>query len=132
MRFSAARYSLRQQLLVHRPRHVGQMSGHISLWPKMRRWFVQSNALARSLQDLSSAGFITNTVGPSCRRLAKPARMGFSVRKGNNLTIPGDLTRRFLFCQLDPGVERPELRQLDFLAPATRSYATARNWCTPH
>jgi hypothetical protein len=33
---------------------------------------------------------------------------------GNNLVIPGDLTRRFLLCRLDPGVERPELRAFDF------------------
>lgn len=33
---------------------------------------------------------------------------------GNNLVIPGDLTRRFILCRLDPGVERPELVPFDF------------------
>lgn len=33
---------------------------------------------------------------------------------GNNLVIPGDLTRRFILCRLDPGVERPELKLFDF------------------
>lgn len=42
------------------------MFGHISPWPKMRRWFVQSSGSARSLQDLFSADFITNPVGHSC------------------------------------------------------------------
>jgi hypothetical protein len=32
---------------------------------------------------------------------------------GNNLTIAGDLTRRAVICRLDPGVERPELRQFN-------------------
>jgi putative DNA primase/helicase len=30
---------------------------------------------------------------------------------GNNLTLAGDLTRRTLVCRLDPGCERPELRE---------------------
>lgn len=33
---------------------------------------------------------------------------------GNNLVIPGDLTRRFILCRLDPGVERPELAEFNF------------------
>jgi Bifunctional DNA primase/polymerase, N-terminal len=33
---------------------------------------------------------------------------------GNNLTIAGDLVRRTLFCGMDAGCERPELRQFDF------------------
>jgi putative DNA primase/helicase len=39
---------------------------------------------------------------------------------GNNLQIHGDLTRRFLICQLDPGMERPEERKFsrDLLAEA--------------
>jgi len=32
---------------------------------------------------------------------------------GNNLQINGDLTRRFLICQLDAGVERPETRSFE-------------------
>jgi hypothetical protein len=30
---------------------------------------------------------------------------------GNNLTLIGDMTRRAILCRLDPGCERPELRQ---------------------
>ena len=33
---------------------------------------------------------------------------------GNNLTVVGDMSRRTLLCQLDPGVERPELRKFSF------------------
>lgn len=33
---------------------------------------------------------------------------------GNNLTFIGDMGRRALLCQLDPGVERPELRKFTF------------------
>jgi putative DNA primase/helicase len=33
---------------------------------------------------------------------------------GNNLTFIGDMGRRALLCQLDPGVERPELRKFEF------------------
>jgi putative DNA primase/helicase len=33
---------------------------------------------------------------------------------GNNLTFIGDMSRRALLCQLDPGVERPELREFPF------------------
>lgn len=36
------------------------------------------------------------------------------LANGNNLTIQGDLTRRFLICRIDPGCERPELRQFSF------------------
>lgn len=33
---------------------------------------------------------------------------------GNNISYSGDMTRRGLICNLDPGVERPELREFDF------------------
>jgi hypothetical protein len=33
---------------------------------------------------------------------------------GNNLTLVGDMVRRVLPCNIDPGVERPELRVFDF------------------
>ena len=33
---------------------------------------------------------------------------------GNNLVLVGDMTRRALICRLDPGVERPELREFAF------------------
>lgn len=34
----------------------------------------------------------------------------FITSTGNNLTLQGDITRRALFCRLDPRCERPELR----------------------
>jgi hypothetical protein len=33
---------------------------------------------------------------------------------GNNVNLSGDMTRRGLICNLDAGVERPELREFDF------------------
>lgn len=33
---------------------------------------------------------------------------------GNNLVIQGDLSRRFLLCHIDPGMERPETREFKF------------------
>ena len=33
---------------------------------------------------------------------------------GNNIVVEGDMTRRALVCHLDPGVERPELREFAF------------------
>ena len=33
---------------------------------------------------------------------------------GNNIELVGDMTRRALTCWMDPGVERPELREFDF------------------
>lgn len=33
---------------------------------------------------------------------------------GNNLRLVGDMTRRAVLCQLDPGMERPELRTFSF------------------
>lgn len=35
----------------------------------------------------------------------------FITATGNNLMLLGDMTRRALFCQLDPSTERPELRE---------------------
>lgn len=37
----------------------------------------------------------------------------FVTATGNNLTVIGDMTRRTIMCQLDPDVERPELRQFE-------------------
>lgn len=45
--------------------------------------------------------------------LELPARATV-LATGNNLVLRGDLTRRALLCSLDPGVERPELREFDF------------------
>jgi len=33
---------------------------------------------------------------------------------GNNLVLSGDMTRRALLCRIDPGVERPELREFEY------------------
>lgn len=41
---------------------------------------------------------------------------------GNNLTLLGDLSRRFLVANLDPEMERPELRRFDF-DPVERALA---------
>lgn len=38
----------------------------------------------------------------------------FFCTTGNNLRFAGDLTRRALLCSLDPGCERPELREFAF------------------
>lgn len=38
----------------------------------------------------------------------------FVAATGNNLVVAGDMTRRALLCQLDPKIERPELRTFDF------------------
>jgi hypothetical protein len=35
----------------------------------------------------------------------------FVTATGNNLVLKGDMTRRAILCRLDPGCERPELRQ---------------------
>lgn len=45
---------------------------------------------------------------------------------GNNLMLIGDLSRRFLVAQLDPGVERPELRRFDF-DPVERAQCVRRD-----
>jgi putative DNA primase/helicase len=37
----------------------------------------------------------------------------FLCATGNNLRLAGDMTRRALLCTLDPGCERPELREFD-------------------
>jgi putative DNA primase/helicase len=39
---------------------------------------------------------------------------------GNNLVIQGDLSRRFLVCHIDPGIERPETREFKF-CPVARA-----------
>jgi hypothetical protein len=36
------------------------------------------------------------------------------IATGNNLIVHGDMVRRTLACELDPKVERPELRKFDF------------------
>jgi hypothetical protein len=47
-------------------------------------------------------------------RVRIEARGTSTFATGNNFLIVGDLTRRVISVSLDPGVERPELRQFDF------------------
>ncbi len=68
-------------------------------------------------QALTSAGVMQLRVLGSSRDVDVPnTAMFFST--GNNLTIAGDLTRRTVVCRLDPGVERPELREFHCDPPA--------------
>ena len=46
----------------------------------------------------------------------------FVTATGNGLSVIGDMTRRALISQLDPRVERPELREFDF-EPVTKALA---------
>ena len=45
------------------------------------------------------------------KRIATPNRFT-TFATGNNLRVHGDMTRRFVICQMDAGVERPENRKL--------------------
>jgi putative DNA primase/helicase len=47
-------------------------------------------------------------------RMARVPVASLILATGNNLTIQGDLSRRFLLCELDPQMERPELREFKF------------------
>jgi hypothetical protein len=47
-------------------------------------------------------------------RVRIEARGTSTYATGNNFTIVGDLTRRIITVNLDPGVERPELREFKF------------------
>jgi putative DNA primase/helicase len=61
-------------------------------------------------QALTSAGMMQLRVLGTSRDVNVPNTAMFYAT-GNNLILAGDLTRRTLVCQLDPGVERPELRE---------------------
>jgi putative DNA primase/helicase len=60
-------------------------------------------------QALTSSGVMQLRVLGSSRDVDVPNTAMFYAT-GNNLVLAGDLTRRTLLCRLDPGCERPELR----------------------
>ncbi len=59
----------------------------------------------------------------SLQRMASRALL---LLTGNNLQIAGDLTRRVLVAEIDPSVERPELRRFDF-EPVHRARSRRRD-----
>jgi putative DNA primase/helicase len=61
-------------------------------------------------QALTSSGVMQLRVLGSSRDVDVPNTAMFYAT-GNNLILAGDLTRRTLLCRLDPGCERPELRE---------------------
>jgi putative DNA primase/helicase len=61
-------------------------------------------------QALTSSGVMQLRVLGSSRDVDVPNTAMFYAT-GNNLVLAGDLTRRTLLCRLDPGCERPELRE---------------------
>jgi putative DNA primase/helicase len=63
-------------------------------------------------QALTSSGVMQLRVLGSSRDVDVPNRAMFYAT-GNNLVLAGDLTRRTLLCRLDPGCERPELREFN-------------------
>lgn len=60
-------------------------------------------------QALTQATLKVRILGLS--KLAEVPSNAAMFATGNNLTLVGDMTRRAVLCSLDPGVERPELRQ---------------------
>jgi putative DNA primase/helicase len=63
-------------------------------------------------QALTSSGVMQLRVLGSSRDVDVPNTAMFFTT-GNNLVLAGDLTRRTLLCRLDPGCERPELREFN-------------------
>ena len=61
-------------------------------------------------QALTSSGMMQLRALGSSRDFDVP-NMAMFYANGNNLTLAGDLTRRAVVCRLDPGCERPELRE---------------------
>ena len=61
-------------------------------------------------QALTTVGTMQLRVLGYSRDVVVPNSAMFFIT-GNHLTLAGDLTRRALICRLDPGCERPELRQ---------------------
>jgi hypothetical protein len=61
-------------------------------------------------QALTSSGMMQLRALGSSRDFDVP-NMSMFYANGNNLTLAGDLTRRAVVCRLDPGCERPELRE---------------------
>jgi hypothetical protein len=63
-------------------------------------------------QALTQQQLKIRILGRNDRHVNVPATATFFAT-GNNLVIGGDLPRRTLLCQLDAGVERPELREFE-------------------
>jgi hypothetical protein len=63
-------------------------------------------------QALTSSGMLQLRALGSSRDFDVP-NTALYFANGNNLTLAGDLTRRAVLCRLDPGCERPELREFD-------------------
>jgi putative DNA primase/helicase len=63
-------------------------------------------------QALTNSGVMQLRILGSSRDVDVPNTAMFYAT-GNNLVLAGDLTRRTLLCRLDPGCERPELREFN-------------------
>lgn len=62
-----------------------------------------------ALNTLFTSGEWTDRILSKNETTTLPTRVTWAVT-GNNVTVRGDMTRRALVAELDPGVERPELR----------------------
>jgi putative DNA primase/helicase len=63
----------------------------------------------------------TRVLGTSTRLITSNTAAWFAT--GNNLKFAGDMVRRSLMCRLDPGVERPELREFETPDPCVTALA---------
>lgn len=70
---------------------------------------IEGNALC---QAMTQQAMEVRPLGTSDTRTVPTSTTFFAT--GNGLVVRDDMTRRVLECQLDPGVERPELRTFDF------------------
>lgn len=70
---------------------------------------IEGNALCQAMTQQTME---VRPLGTSDTRTVPTSTTFFAT--GNGLVVRADMTRRVLECQLDPGVERPELRTFDF------------------
>lgn len=70
---------------------------------------IEGNALCQAMTQQTME---VRPLGTSDTRTVPTSTTFFAT--GNGLVVRDDMTRRVLECQLDPGVERPELRNFDF------------------
>ena len=63
----------------------------------------------------------TRILGTSSRLISGNTACWFAT--GNNLKFAGDMVRRSLMCRLDPGCERPELREFETPDPCVTALA---------
>jgi len=70
---------------------------------------IEGNALC---QAMTQQAMEVRPLGTSDTRTVPTSTTFFAT--GNGLVVRDDMTRRVLECQLDPGVERPELRTFEF------------------